>query len=321
MNFREEFPDRCATARSGGRPVFRASLLFFPLFLAVAVAESSFAVAGLVTAAFLTASVAHAFATLIWATITRRHVTIDLAPCGPALRRISSASAEDGAVGSAVAGLVGNAIAACACVAAVAEGSTAMLVAAGNPFAFPRDDGGVVHSFALLTLHANLVQAALAAVPVPPFAAGRAAESAISRRFGTRVASNAVARLGVVTGVCLAWIGVACGNAWLTLAGTAAVAVGLTPIARPRRDAIEVDPADLQPAGAFATTALATAGETRENWWARRRRRKAENAAARDAEDDVRLDGLLEKVHRDGLDSLSAAERRFLKRSSSRYRS
>ncbi len=57
-----------------------------------------------------------------------------------------------------------------------------------------------------------------------------------------------------------------------------------------------------------------------KRWLAARRERKAQLEAQQRAADEARLDELLEKIHRQGKESLSEEERRFMARVSARYR-
>src|SRR5262249_25640749 len=57
-----------------------------------------------------------------------------------------------------------------------------------------------------------------------------------------------------------------------------------------------------------------------QRWLQRRAARKAQRDVERREAEDRRMDELLEKVQREGLQSLSDEERRFLTRVSARYR-
>ena len=57
-----------------------------------------------------------------------------------------------------------------------------------------------------------------------------------------------------------------------------------------------------------------------QRWLQRRAARKAQREVELREAEDRRMDELLEKVQRDGLQSLSEEERRFLTRVSARYR-
>jgi len=57
-----------------------------------------------------------------------------------------------------------------------------------------------------------------------------------------------------------------------------------------------------------------------ERWKLERERKRAERDELERVEAEAQLDHLLEKVHLHGIDSLSEAEKRFLKQASARYR-
>jgi stage IV sporulation protein FB len=60
---------------------------------------------------------------------------------------------------------------------------------------------------------------------------------------------------------------------------------------------------------------------TLERWKLERERKRKEREEQQRRETERRVDELLDKVHREGMDSLTEAERRFLKRASTRYKS
>jgi hypothetical protein len=57
-----------------------------------------------------------------------------------------------------------------------------------------------------------------------------------------------------------------------------------------------------------------------QRWWQRRAQRKKQRQLEQKIADERRMDQLLEKVQRDGLQSLTDEERRFMKRVSDKYR-
>jgi hypothetical protein len=59
---------------------------------------------------------------------------------------------------------------------------------------------------------------------------------------------------------------------------------------------------------------------TVQRWFIHLRRRWQQRQARREAEEDLRVDSILARLHSDGLQSLSPAERALLRRASARYR-
>jgi hypothetical protein len=57
-----------------------------------------------------------------------------------------------------------------------------------------------------------------------------------------------------------------------------------------------------------------------ERWKMERERKRQEREEQERIETETRLDALLEKINQSGIDSLSDAEKKFLKRASARYR-
>ena len=57
-----------------------------------------------------------------------------------------------------------------------------------------------------------------------------------------------------------------------------------------------------------------------KRWLQARRERKAQREAEQKAADEARMDDLLDKIHRQGKDSLTDEERHFMARVSARYR-
>lgn len=326
MYTRREFPDWCVTLGRSDRPLARVSLLFFPLFAAVAIAEGAFLAAGLVTAAFLAAAVIHAVGRRVSAWLwSHEPGPIDVGPLGGLIAtRPVDAAAHDPMF---TAGAIANGLAAAALAYAVDGTEPSLLFDAVNPFALPRgEEGRIVASFPLLLLHANFLQIVLCLIPLRPFAAGPVAAAAVAARAGVAVAETACARLGVMAGFLFVWAAAATANPWLAVVGTAALASALKPVASAPRSARDDDPFGLAD-GEFEYAVesrehdAAEPEAAEEGWLAERRRRRDERAADRRDRIDARVDALLEKVHREGMDGLTAAERRFLKKSSTRYRS
>jgi hypothetical protein len=66
--------------------------------------------------------------------------------------------------------------------------------------------------------------------------------------------------------------------------------------------------------------AIPSAGSPFERWKQQREEKRREKEAQERLETERRVDELLDKVHREGMESLSEAERRFLKRASTKYK-
>ncbi|MCO5170016.1 MAG: site-2 protease family protein [Planctomycetes bacterium] len=141
-------------------------------------------------------------------------------------------------------------------------------------------------------------------LPAYPMDGGRALQAALWPRLGEARATRVAITVGLVVA---AGVGL-----WALLAGHTLVVLVMAFVAssalRARARAGEVEPA-WAPAGPPGPGPLAA-------WRARRRRRRQEEEARRREAMRARLDLVLEKVSREGLDGLTREERRFLARAS-----
>lgn len=152
----------------------------------------------------------------------------------------------------------------------------------------------------------NVAMLAASAIPAHPFVGGRVVESALEPWLGRDGALRATIVLSIVTGIVIAIAGLAFGSLLSVLCGAAAVAVAMS-------------------GGRLVGLRPGMAGL---GWWtmiasdasaaARARARARAESQARD--DDDALDGILAKVARDGIDSLTRQERQVLARSTARRR-
>lgn len=150
----------------------------------------------------------------------------------------------------------------------------------------------------------NIAMLAAALIPAHPFAGGRIVESALEPWLGREGALRASVVLGITVGIMLAISGLAFGSLIASVCGVTAVAVGMsagrTLGLRPGMVGI----------GLWTMIASDMSDTSRA--------RAAARAARRARDDDAALDSILEKVARQGIDSLTRDERDVLSRSTAR---
>lgn len=152
----------------------------------------------------------------------------------------------------------------------------------------------------------NMALLAASAIPAHPFAGGRIVESVLEPWLGRDGALRATLVLGILAGIGLAVVGLAFGSLLALLCGATAVAVGMS---GGRLLGLRPGMAGLGIWTMVASDASATSR-------ARARVRAERQARA----DDAALDGILDKVARTGIDSLTQQERQVLARSTERRR-
>lgn len=152
----------------------------------------------------------------------------------------------------------------------------------------------------------NMSLVAASAIPAHPFAGGRIVESALEPWLGRQGALRASIVLGIVAGIVLLIAGLAIGSLMLILCGATAAAVGMS-----GGRALAIRPG-MVGLGLWTMVAADASGAARA--------RAAERDARQARDDDAALDGILAKVARDGIDSLSKSERGVLARSTARRR-
>lgn len=153
----------------------------------------------------------------------------------------------------------------------------------------------------------NIAMLAAALIPAHPFAGGRIVESVLEPWLGREGALRASVVLGITIGIALTISGLAFGSLIVSLCGATAVAVGMS-----GGRALGLRPGMV---GIGLWTMIAS------DMSATSHARAAARAARQARDDDAALDSILDKVARQGIDSLSRHERDVLSRSTARRKS
>jgi len=167
-------------------------------------------------------------------------------------------------------------------------------------------DGDRVWSTVWLVQWANVAMLAASAIPAHPFPGGRVVEALLEPWLGRDGALRAALVMGIITGIALAISGLAFGSLLTLLCGATATGIGM---AGARAMGLR---AGLSGLGLWTAIASDASAANRV-----RARVRAERQAR---EDDAALDGILSKVAKDGIDSLTREEKRVLARSTARRR-
>ena len=176
-------------------------------------------------------------------------------------------------------------------------------------------------------------------LPAWPLAAGRVVRDAVADRYGPRAGGFAAARAAHAVGAVALVAAVAFGRTWAAAAAACVLLVAREVVPPPRVAARREDDTFLGydfSAGYTSLDRSAGQGETADHdsqadspdaadgFFAVWRRHRAAKHAAREAERDAAaeadVDRLLAKISADGPDSLTAAERRLLRRAAARFR-
>jgi hypothetical protein len=171
---------------------------------------------------------------------------------------------------------------------------------------FDAVDGDRLWSTVWLVQWANVAMLAASAIPAHPFAGGRIVESVLEPWLGRAGALRAALVLGITAGIVIAIVGLAFGSLLTVACGATAVGVGMSGA---RTLGLRAGLAGL---GLWTMIAADASAANRA-----RAKVRAERQAR---EDDAALDGILAKVAKDGIDSLTREERRVLARSTARRR-
>jgi hypothetical protein len=171
---------------------------------------------------------------------------------------------------------------------------------------FDAVDGDRLWSTVWLVQWANVAMLAASAIPAHPFAGGRIVESVLEPWLGRAGALRAALVLGITAGIVIAIVGLAFGSLLTVACGAIAVGVGMSGA---RTLGLRAGLAGL---GLWTMIAADASAANRA-----RAKVRAERQAR---EDDAALDGILAKVAKDGIDSLTREERRVLARSTARRR-
>jgi stage IV sporulation protein FB len=203
-----------------------------------------------------------------------------------------------------------------------------------NPFEVPVSELGTEdwrRSCLLLAFLANWILFLVNLLPLLPLDGGRILAASLTTRMPEELAHRLMASIGVVLSLALMFTGLAINHAWL-------VAIGAIPLVMNLLLAMQLQGDDVYDESFMGYdfsqgyTSLERNADPSETtlkpgspgwfaaWKAERRKRQAVAEAERRAELERELDRLLVKVHEEGMDALSAAEKRLLREASEELR-
>lgn len=181
---------------------------------------------------------------------------------------------------------------------------------------------------AVLLFDVNFLLFLVNLLPVYPLDGGQMLLAVIATRIDGETARFASLRIGMVVGLVCAVAGLLFDEVWLVFLGFLVFSMDLHEFFM-LQISEQLDDSFLGYDFSQGYTSLeksqARERERRPGLIGRWRKRRAEERRQREeaerVETEQRLDELLDKVHREGMDALSDAEKRFLQKASNRYRS
>jgi len=201
--------------------------------------------------------------------------------------------------------------------------------AAINPLELPRVElaANPLGSILVLTFCANWILTLVNLIPVYPLDGGRLLQTLLATRLGGEVGNGIYLKVGFGVALLGMFAGLIIDSAWLVFIGAAVMAMNFQEMFQMHTGDSYDDSFmgyDFSQGYTSLERADESAGPRRpgpmKRWLQKRREERERRIQLRDSEDEQKLDELLEKVHTDGIDSLTDAERRQLKRASERAR-
>ncbi len=199
-----------------------------------------------------------------------------------------------------------------------------------NPFVFPHVDlhADPLHATLLMVFVANWVQFLINLIPVYPLDGGRLVQTTLSAVWGREGTQEIYILIGFLSAFGMMFAGLLADSTWLT--SIAAVVLVLN-----FQESVQMKAAEgydesfmgydfSQGYTSLEKSAVTQRPEPRPGWlerWKRKRRAEKERQARETAAQlGLQVDALLQKVHEQGIASLSSAERAILKRAGEQYR-
>ncbi len=242
--------------------------------------------------------------------------------------RMAGSGLSPAPVASVIAALVSAAVSVLCLPSLLARGSDWSFL---NPMVLPVHEiaGNIEFDLLSLFFFVNWIVLLVNLLPAQPLDGGRVLDSVVVNRVGAIVGRQVVARIGMAVGVGVILSALLLENVWFCAIGAVLVGYNL-------REAMRLQVAesfddsfmgyDFSQGYTSLERSTMQGDETPRSpglfhkWTERRRQRRAERQRAKAEQADRQLDSLLEKVHTYGIDSLTDAERRTLRRVSARYR-
>lgn len=200
-----------------------------------------------------------------------------------------------------------------------------------HPLIIPHVDlsGDLLSAMLILTFAANWIQLLVNLLPVYPLDGGQMTQTLLTAKWGNQTGLIAYIRIGFAVGFIALFLGLMIDNG-----GVAIVFLGAIVLLLNMREMYEMRTGetydesfmgyDFSQGYTSLERSESASTEQRpgflERWRERRKQEKLERKREQDAQIELQLDGILDKVHRDGIDSLTVAERRLLDQASNQFR-
>lgn len=202
--------------------------------------------------------------------------------------------------------------------------------AAINPLELPRLDvaANPLDAVLLLTFCANWMLTLVNLIPVYPLDGGRLLQTLLATtRLGSEAGAGIYLRIGCLVALIGMFAGVIVDSTWLVLIGAAVMALNFQEMFQ-MHSGESYDDSFMGYDFSQGYTSLERSGESPiekrpgpiKRWLQKRREERLRRIQIRDSQVEQMLDELLDKVHTEGMDALTDAERRQLRQASDRLR-
>lgn len=198
-----------------------------------------------------------------------------------------------------------------------------------NPFAVPEVNlhGAPLPSILLLTFCASWILLLVNILPVYPFDGGRILHTVLTWKFGSDPATQYYLYTGCAVAIVAMIAGILTSSTWLVFIGAIVLVFNMLESIQ-LRTSDTYDDSFMGYDFSQGYTSLERGEEPRaaaepgvlKRWMDRRKRERDERRQQREQVEEQQLDVLLDKVHAQGIESLTEAERRQLRRASARFR-
>jgi stage IV sporulation protein FB len=166
-------------------------------------------------------------------------------------------------------------------------------------------------------------------IPDYPLDGGRMLLTYMMAGGRTETATETYLRIGVIVGLLILLGGMLFDNVWVVAIGAAVLVLNLHESVQMRTtDAYDDSFMGYDFSQGYTSLERSSAEQSEperrpgflQGWKERRRAEKERRLAEQEAQVEQQLDAILDKIHREGRESLTDAERRLLERASARYR-
>jgi stage IV sporulation protein FB len=197
-----------------------------------------------------------------------------------------------------------------------------------NPITLPIDglSDNLLRDLLLLTFSINWLLLLINLVPAFPLDGGQMLQAVLSRRMGSGEALDLSVKTGWFAGAAIAFLGLVFNQSSIVFLGFFLLLMNMQELFRLQMQSAygEGYGSDDFSAGYDGSESEADVPTPRQGFWERWKEQRAAAKFERETEQRAatarRVDELLDKVHRQGMEALTAEERRFLDQASNQYR-